>query len=126
MPAAAVAFVFVASAATLPALKAYGVTPSPMMQAVGALATRATSEHAVVSGHFAFERYLPLLPDRLERLPLMHAKEWQSLTEYWTGGRRDPVLFLREAHRTTSGCQLYTRSPRSRTVRTIPKSGSER
>jgi hypothetical protein len=100
VPAATVAFVAAASATTLPALKAYSATPSPMMQAVDALATRATSERAVVSGHFTFERYLPLLPDGLERLPLLHGKEWQSLTDYWTSGRRDPVLFLREAHRT--------------------------
>ena len=100
VPVAALAFVAAASATTLPALQAYGATPSPMMQAVDAVAARAEGQHVVVSGHFAFERYLPLLPDRLERLPLGHLKEWQSLTEYWRDGRRDPVLFLRESHRT--------------------------
>jgi hypothetical protein len=99
-PAAAAVFVLAASVVTVPALQSYHSTPSPMMQAVAAARDHAASERVVVSGHFAFERYLPLLPAHLERLPLNHPKEWQSLTEYWISGRREPVLYLREAHRT--------------------------
>lgn len=100
VPLAAAVFVGAASAITLPALDAYHSTPSPMMQAVAAASQHTGPERVVIAGHFAFERYIPLLPPRVERLPLTHEKEWQSLTEYWKSGRREPVLFLRETHRT--------------------------
>jgi len=100
IPLAAVGFGGAAAAITLPALEEYHSTASPMMQAVTTLSQRAASERVVISGHFTFERYLPLLPQRFERLALTHQKEWQSLTEYWRSGRREPVLFLRETHRT--------------------------
>jgi hypothetical protein len=73
---------------------------SPMMQAVTVAGQRAASERVVISGHFTFERYLPLLPQRIERLALTQQKEWQSLTEYWRSGRREPVLFMKETQRT--------------------------
>lgn len=100
VPLAAAGFSVAAAAITLPALDEYHSTPSPMMQAVTTTSQHAASERVVISGHFAFERYLPLLPQQLERLALTQEKEWQSLTQYWKSGRRDPVLFMRETHRT--------------------------
>lgn len=99
---ASAAFGIAAGAITLPALQAYHTTPSPAVQAVTKVREHiSSSERVVASAHYVFDRYLPSLPHELERLPPVEDQEWQTLRDFWTGGRREPVLFMRDPGRTT-------------------------
>jgi len=102
LPVAAVAFIAVSSYSTAPALAAYSSTPSPPARAMARLGEIATrSPNYILSGNYVFTRYFPWLPTGLEVLPPTPRTEWRQLATYWKNGGRQPILFLRDASRTS-------------------------
>lgn len=100
LPLAGAAFIGAASFITLPALHAYSTTPSPMAQAIAGVRERvAALPDAIVSGHYMFNRYLAWLPEEVRVLRPKPRVEWRQLAEYWKGGGRQPILFLRDTMR---------------------------
>jgi hypothetical protein len=90
----------VATIITLPALAAYGATPSPPFQALAALERlNAPAGSIVVTGHFVFERYLQQIRDQEVLLPTEGARS--TLMRHWQQGNRKPVLFFTDPSRTT-------------------------
>lgn len=89
-----------AATSTVPALMAYRRTPSPATQAVQYVNANATKGD-VVTGHYVFDRYLPLVTADLEQLRPVQEREWQTLARFWRSGRRETVWFLKEPRRMT-------------------------
>ena len=100
--AGGVALGLLAAAATLtvPALIAYRHTPSPTAQAVQYINTHA-NDSDVVTGHYVFDRYLPMVAPDLDQLRPVQEREWQTLADFWRGGRHETVWFLKEPRRIT-------------------------
>jgi hypothetical protein len=102
IPLAAAAYVVAATAITMPALLAYRATPSPVSQALAKVGDVAGDGRGhLISGHFVFNRYLQGLQSPLRVIDPVPQTEWRRLADYWKNGGREPVLFLRDARRTS-------------------------
>ncbi|MBI4266271.1 MAG: DUF2723 domain-containing protein [Acidobacteria bacterium] len=99
LPAAAVGAIVVAAMTTMPALAAYHATPSPPFQALAALERLDAASGSVVTGHYVFERYLPMVRKHQVLMPAQGA--WQTLMTYWQQRDPKPILFLNQRGRTT-------------------------
>lgn len=96
------AFVAVSSMWTGGALAAYHHNPSPAAQALAHVQSyAAASGDFVISGNHVFARYLSMLRADFQVLPSVPRRAWHPLAEYWKGGGRKPVLFLRNPMRTS-------------------------
>jgi len=101
LAAIAVAFVFVSTCVTMPALDAYAGGPSPPAGAVRYLQQIALTEpDPVVAGNYVFNRYLPELAASAQILRTKPNQEWRALNRFWVAGERRSIWFLRDPGRT--------------------------
>jgi hypothetical protein len=94
--------VFTLSASwTWPALLAYHRHPGPAAQAIERLRLEAAAGDFVVTGHHVFARYLSALSSDFTVLNPGPERVWRALADYWKGGGRQSVLFLKDPMRIT-------------------------
>lgn len=89
------------SALSFPALLQYHKEPSPPYAALRAVEAAAKPrESFVLSGHYMFNRYFGLKPEKVEFLRPTPKKELAGLEAFWLSGGTKTVLFLAHPDRT--------------------------
>lgn len=91
--AAVVAYVAVASASTVPALREYRRQPAPALRAMQSV-PRDASGHATLSGSGVFDRFLKFAPSGVHVISAAGGDGWRRVTDRWRRGETSPVYYL--------------------------------